>query len=129
MFNDKPLLFNFWEYINCGFMIFNESHKPFLKKFLDFYHNNKESILKLQETYYVGTDQPVFNHFLREQKVDYKLLPYEFNMCDLPRKEILDNDLTLTKVGWVYHFNAIPQQLGKPEQWMEKIYNKLYNEN
>ena len=129
MFNDKPLSFNFWEYINCGFMIFNKNHKKFLKEFLDFYHNNKEHIVKLQETYYVGTDQPVFNHFLREKNIEYKLLPYEFNMCDLPRKEILDNDLTMTKTGWIYHFNAIPQQFGKPEQWMEKTYNHLYNEN
>ena len=129
MFSDTPLSFHFWEYINCGFMIFNKNHKDFLKEFLNFYHYNKEHIVKLQETYYVGTDQPVFNHFLRKKDIEYKLLPYEFNMCDLPRKEILDNDLTLTKVGWIYHFNAIPQQFGKPEYWMEKIYNHLYNEN
>ena len=61
-----------------------------------------------------------------KKNVDFKFLPYEFNMCDLPRKEILDDELTMTEVGWIYHFNAIPQQFGKPEQWMEKVYNKLY---
>ena len=61
------------------------------------------------------------------RNIDYKFLPYEFNMQDMPRKELLDNDLTFTKVGWVYHFNAIPQQFGLPEQWMEKTYKELYS--
>lgn len=126
MFSDEPLSFHFWDYINCGFMIFNKSHKTFLNNFINFYHANKENIIKLQETYHVGTDQPIFNHFLRRQKIEHKFLPYEFNMCDLPRKEILDDELTMTQVGWVYHYNAIPQQFGKPEYWMEKTYKHLY---
>jgi hypothetical protein len=126
MFSDKPLSFNFWEYINAGFIIFNKTHKDFLQNFINFYHSNKELILNLQKTYYVGTDQPIFNHFLRLENVEHNFLPYEFNMCDLPRKEILDNELTMTKIGWIYHFNAIPQEFGKPEHWMEKTYKHLY---
>ena len=48
-------------------------------------------------------------------------------MCDLPRKEILDEQLTMTKVGWIYHYNAIPQEFGKPEHWMKKTYEHLYD--
>ena len=47
-------------------------------------------------------------------------------MQDLARKEILDNMLTFTNLGWVYHYNAIPQNQGKPDEWMEKTYKYLY---
>ena len=127
MFSEKPLPFNFWEYINTGFLIFNKSHRLFLKEFIEFYQLNKKLILTLQSTYYVGTCQPVFNFFLRNKKIDHTFLPYEYNMCDLPRKEILDEQLTMTKVGWIYHYNAIPQEFGKPEHWMKKTYEHLYD--
>lgn len=121
--------FPFWEYFNSGFIIANKKHKEFYKKIIDFYFNNSSHILQMQNTFYVGTDQPIINFFMHMENIDYKFLPYEFNMQDLPRKELLDHDLTFTKVGWVYHFNAIPQQFGPPEQWMEKTYKALYNEN
>ena len=58
-------------------------------------------------------------------KVDKKLFPYEFNMQDMPRKEILDNELTFTKLGWVYHFNAIPGGPETTHHWMKKTYEYL----
>ena len=45
------------------------------------------------------------------------------------RKEILNEQLTFTKIGWVYHFNAIPDQLDgydKTEYWMKRTYEALY---
>ena len=51
-------------------------------------------------------------------------------MTDLPRKEILDEELTMTKVGWIYHFCAIPQhiqkQTGNVEYWMKKTYEHFH---
>ena len=126
LFNNEPMPFHFWEYINTGFLIFNKNHKQFLQDFISFYSQHKDLIINLQSTYHVGTCQPVFNYFLRQKNIEHTFLPYEYNMCDLPRKEILDNELTMTNVGWVYHYNAIPQQFGKPEYCMEKTYKKLY---
>ena len=47
-------------------------------------------------------------------------------MCDMMRKEILDNELTMTKIGWVYHYNCIPKEFGSPLDWMKKTYDHLY---
>ena len=59
-----------------------------------------------------------------------KLLPYQYNMGDMVRKEILNEQLVMTKVGWVYHYNAIPQefkkQFGDVEHWMKKTYEHFY---
>ena len=32
-------------------------------------------------------------------------------MQDMNRFEILDDELTFTKLGWIYHFNGIPDDL------------------
>ena len=115
-----------YRYINSGFIISNKTHKNFFEVLKKYYFNNSDSFIRMQETYHVGTDQPVINFLLNKEKIDYKILPYEFNMQDLARKEILDNDFTFTKLGWVYHFNAIPQQFPQTAYWMEKTYEKLY---
>jgi len=132
MFNDAPIPFKFWEYINTGFLIFNESHKQFLRDFIAFYSANKDLIINLQSTFHVGTCQPVFNYFTRRTGTDLKFLPYEYNMCDLPRKEILDEELTMTNVGYIYHYNAIPKEFkerfGNVDYWMKKTYEHLYND-
>ena len=129
-FNDAEVPFEFWEYFNTGFLIINKSHKEFIHKFLKFYNDNSELFITLQNTYHVGTCQPVINFFTRQENVDVKLLPYSFNMQDLPRKEILDEELTMTKVGWIYHYNAISQEFqrafGNVEYWMKKTYEHLY---
>ena len=87
-----------------------------------------DAIKQMQETYHVGTDQPVINFFLNINNIDYKILPYEYNMQDMARKEILDNELTFTKIGWVYHFNAIPNNHNAEQTmyWMKKTYKELY---
>ena len=125
---DVPFELN--EYINAGFLIFNKSHKQFLKDFLDFYHTNRERIEEIQKTFQVGTDQSIIQYFLKIKNIDLKLLPYEFNMCDLVRKEILDDELTMTKVGWIYHYNAIPNnhEAELTLHFMKKTYEHLYGE-
>ena len=123
---DVPL----FDYINAGFMIFNKKHKKFLKEFVEFYAENKEKIIALQNTFHVGTCQPVLNFMLKIKNIDVKLFPYQFNMVDMVRKEILDEELTMTKVGWIYHYSAIPQefkqQFGDVEYWMKKTYEHFY---
>ena len=49
-------------------------------------------------------------------------------MCDMFRKELLDDELTFTKWGWIYQYNSIPNN--KDDKltfhWMEKTYNHLW---
>ena len=89
---------------------------------------NSEKIIELQN-YHVGTDQPVINFLKYNYNLDFKILPYEFSMADMTRKEILDEDLTMTKVGWVYHYNAIPNNSDGSQSlyWMKKTYEELYD--
>ena len=122
-FNGKTIPFE--KYINGGFHIVNKKHKQFLKDVVNFYWSNKDNLLKVQNTMYCGTDQTPINFLLREHNIDLKVLPYEFNMQDMPRKEILDNELTFTKLGWVYHFNAIPGGPETTHHWMKKTYEYL----
>ena len=62
--------------------------------------------------------------------IDVKYLPYEFNMNDMNRKEILAEDLLFTKVGWIYQFNCIPNNTDNEltDYWMKKTYNYFYGE-
>jgi len=118
----------FWQYIDCGFVIVNESHKPFFKQVTDFYNNNSELLRNAEKTWHAGTDQTPVNFLLHENNIDFKLLPYEYNMIDLNRKELLQNDLPFTKIGYVYQYNGIPNNKNDKLtlHWMEKTYKYLY---
>lgn len=127
LFDNKP--FNLWEYFNAGFILLNESHKKLLKSFTDFYLNNHNDILSVQENFKVGTDQPLFNFFVHNvHKVPINILPYRYCMADLYNKNILDEDLTFTKIKGIYQFNAIPNNVENrlTYYWMEKTYNHFY---
>ena len=120
------------DYFNSGVLLMNKTHKKTYTKLIQFYlecYENNNIIQNIQKTYGVGTDQPVINFFLRQENVDIKFLPYEWNMQDLNRFEILDDNLTFTNRGWLYHFNAIPNNHdGRYTQYfMEKTYKTLYN--
>ena len=50
-------------------------------------------------------------------------------MADLARKEILDNEMTFTKIlPGIYQFNAIPDNHNaeKTMYWMKRTYEELY---
>lgn len=117
----------FWNYIDCGFMIVNEKHKDFFKTITHFYSKNSTK-LKEVEKLHTGTDQTPVNILIERENVELKLLPYEFNMIDLNRKEILDEQLTFTNIGHIFHFNCIPNNVGNVQTlyWMRKTYNHLY---
>jgi len=121
--------FPFWEYIQGGFQITNKSHKQFYKDIIEFYQNNEPNIQEVQK-FHVGTDQPMLNFLLRKHNIDLKLLPWEFSMSDMARKEILDDDMTFTKCGWIYQYNAIPDNhdARRTADWMKKTYEYFYGE-
>ena len=110
-------------------IILNKDHKKLYTDIIDFYNENKESIVEAQNTFGVGTDQPIINFFLQKQNIDLKLLSYKFNMQDMALKEILTDDLLFTKLGWIYHFNAIPNNHDSSLtlHWMKKTYEELYD--
>jgi hypothetical protein len=122
---DVPL----FEYFNSGVIICNESHKEFYEKVIHFYIENRDNIVLLQETYGVGTDQPILNFLTQKEKVNCKYLPYEWNMQDMSRFEALTEDLIFMKIGWIYHFNSIPNNHNNDLSyyWMKKTWKERCN--
>ena len=47
-------------------------------------------------------------------------------MTCMLKKEIIGDDHLYTKLGWVYHFNGIPDKNVNVPMLMEKSYNYLY---
>ena len=47
------------------------------------------------------------------------------------RKELLDNDMTLTKMGWIYQYNSIPNNVDDrlTFHWMERTYKQLWGDD
>lgn len=118
--------FNIWKYINSGFMITNKNFQFVHETLLDFYWKNKEKVLYCQKHYGVGTDQPLINLITNQIDVEVKILPYQFNMQDLPRKNVLDERMLFTNIHGIFHFNAIPGGPEKVNYWMRKTYDYLF---
>ena len=116
-------MINYWEYVNGGFQIINDIHRPFYNKFISFYNQYKDHLIKIQDTYHPGTDQTPLNYFLKYENIEVNFLPYEFNMTDMGRIEILGQDMLFTKFGWIYHFNCWPKPT--PRYWLEQTYRYL----
>jgi hypothetical protein len=133
MFNGK--MFPLDDYINTGLLLINKNHTSFFREVQEFYFDNVNKIMDVQRKYGVGTDQPVLNFLIHEHSQKLNLLPFEWNMQELPRLEILDLDLTFTNFGWVYHFNGIPPEYvlynhideSSVYQWMKYTSEKLFN--
>lgn len=118
--------FNIWKYINSGFMITNKKFEFVHEFLLNFYQDNRNKLLQVQKRYGVGTDQPLINLITNELEVDLKILPYRYNMQDLPRKNILDDRMLFTKIPGIYHFNAISGGPEKVNEWMTKTFKFLF---
>mgnify|MGYP005992990079 FL=1 len=121
---------DWYKYIDSGFWIVNEKHKKLFKNLCEYYWLNKDLLKELELNFRLGTDQTPFNYFILgyDEPVDFKLLPYEFNMNDMARKELLADDLLFTKCGWIYQYNAIPNNDDNKltEYFMKKTYDYLY---
>ena len=121
------LWWNYWEYGNSGFQIVNQKHREFFEYMREFYFKNIKEINFIQQSYGIGTDQTPLNFNLRAQNVDVKLLGYKYNMGCMLKKEILANDMLFTKLGWIYHFNGLPDKDKSVPFWMEKTFKYLYD--
>jgi len=127
-FNTKPITPDMvWSYFNTGFMVTNKDYEFLHKRVLDFYWDNQSKIVSVQKKYGVGTDQPLINMVVNNSDdVDVKLLPYQFNMQDLARKNVLDDRLLFTKIPGIYHFNAVSGGSDEVNYWLNKTYNHLW---
>ena len=116
------------DYFDSGMLIFNKEHKDFFQKIIGFFWENRDNLLNVESKWHAGTDQTPVNFLTHMLNIDYKRLPYEYNMCDMYRKELLNDDLTFTKWGWIYQYNSIPNNVDDrlTFNWMEKTYNHLW---
>jgi len=123
-----------WQYFNSGFITLNKSHKDFLDKVKQFYLSNKDIIPDLTKKIKAGTDQTIVNYLVKKHNIEVTYLPEIYNLQDLFRKNLLhipghswfSDELTLSDCGWVYHFNAIPQNDRHVAYWMERTFNHFY---
>lgn len=123
-----------WQYFNSGFITLNKSHKDFLDKVKQFYLDNKDIIPELTKKIKAGTDQTIVNFLVKKYNVDMIYLPECYNLQDLFRKNLLhipghswfNDDLHYLDCGWVYHFNAIPQNDRHVAYWMKRTYTELF---
>tara|TARA_Y100000034_G_C6644299_1_gene281772 strand:- start:240 stop:614 length:375 start_codon:yes stop_codon:yes gene_type:complete len=120
-----------------GFVIINKKHKQFFDKVFVWYDENKEKIIRSYDEFLTGSDIAIMNCLRKEFGVELNILPREFGLMDMARKNLFyltkncwwRDDLTnLYNSGWVYQFNAIPQnELGRDRAyWMKRIYEELY---
>jgi hypothetical protein len=107
------------KYVNSGFMVFNEEHKELFQGFKQFYLDNTDKLIKLQdETVKKGTEQTPMNYWLQTNDVDINIdLPLPFKLTHLQRKELFSHNWQLKedttpffiKYGYNYSFNGIPK--------------------
>ena len=71
-------------------MVFNESHEDLFQGLKQFYIDNKDSFIKLQdEVVRKGNDQTPLNYWVQKNNVELNILPHVLWMCSHPhRKEL-----------------------------------------
>tara|TARA_R100001082_G_scaffold92090_1_gene58725 strand:- start:997 stop:1806 length:810 start_codon:yes stop_codon:yes gene_type:complete len=126
------------EFFQTCFVILNKKHRGFLKKVVDWYWENQQQVIDSYDIVKCGSDQPLINLLTKKFDVDVNFLPYKYSIMDLHRKNLIYTDPSwnwwkdelhnLYNSGWVYQFNAIPQnRMGRDQAyWMERIYKDLY---
>jgi len=123
-----------WKYFNGGFQITSKEHKPFYDSVKEFYTNNQSLILTLADKIKAGTDQTIINYLTQQYGIKVNYMDEAYNLQDLFRKNLLHipghswfpDELLFLEAGWVYHFNAIPQNDRHVSYWMERTYKHLY---
>ena len=111
--------FDTTKYVNSGFMVFNEEHEDLFTSFKQFYYDNIDEFILLQDKKVKkGTEQTPMNYWLQVNGVDINTeLPIAYKLTHLPRKDMfsynwqLDEDKTpfFIKYGYNFSFNGIPE--------------------
>ena len=108
------------KYIDCGFQIFTKKHKSFLTELKDFYFDNYDSIMELQnDKVKRGTDQPVYNYLLQIKNIDVKTeLPNQYMLTHLTRFDWFSHNWQLNedttpffiKYGYIWKYSGFPKR-------------------
>tara|TARA_B100000959_G_scaffold25445_1_gene24567 strand:- start:999 stop:1793 length:795 start_codon:yes stop_codon:yes gene_type:complete len=116
LFNDFD--FDLTKYISCGFQIFNKSHEKFLKDLKQFYFDNNDEVLHLQNNVVKrGTDQPVYNYLLQINNIDVNMeLPKPFMLTHLQRFDWFSHNWQISgettpffiKYGYIWFYSGFP---------------------
>jgi len=105
-------------YISSGFMVFNKSHKTLINGLKQFYIDNKDTFIELQDVKVKkGNDQTPINYWLQKHDVEMQQLPLPFKLTHLHRKDMLQYNWQLKentipyfiKHGYIWFFNGIPK--------------------
>lgn len=100
--------FNWWDYFMTSFMKFSKKHELLFNNFLKFHDDNKTEINRLQSvTLKKGFDQTPFNYFIRQQNINYEIIPETYSLGHLYKKDILYNGMFIQIPCYVWHFNGI----------------------
>ena len=125
------------DYHQCGYVILNETHKEFLSKLTKFYWDNKDAIIESYSQFRVGTDQGLFNLLRTEWNVPTKILPRQYSMMDVSRKNLIyfhphhwwqDTLDNLAHAAYVVQWNAIPENPMQRyrEYWLKRAYKEWW---
>jgi len=133
MFPNEPLV-KAYDYFNTGFVIVNKKHKPFFDEVKNLYLEHGEEIKLYRDRIKASTGQTIVNFMLQKHNIETTKLSEGYNLQDLFRKNLLhipghswfSDELRFLEAGWVYHFNAIPQNPRDVAYWMERTYKHLY---
>ena len=135
LFNDE-VSFKVWDYINCGFQIVNKDHKEFFEYVRNYYLENQYEVQNTIDQVKASTDQTLINFLLRQQNIELNYLPICYNLQDLHSKQLLyihqncwwSDELIYENCGYVFHFNAIPQNdMGRDANYsIKRTYEEFY---
>jgi hypothetical protein len=133
LFPTQPLV-KPYDYFNTGFVIMNKKHKPFIEKIKELYLTRGEEIKIYRDKIKASTGQTIVNFMLQKHNIKTVKLSEAYNLQDLHKKSLLhfpghswfSDELHFLEAGWVYHFNAIPQNERHVNYWMERTYKYLY---
>jgi len=104
-----------FRYIDCGFQVFDISHKPFLQMLKEYYLAYHPLIMHLEKTVKKGTDQTIYNYLLQIHEIPLNLqLSPAYNLNHLNRFDWfsynwqLNTDLTtfFLKYGYIWKFSG-----------------------
>ena len=134
LFPNQPLI-KTYDYFNTGFVVMNKKHKPFIEKIKELYLTRGEEIKIYRDKIKASTGQTIVNFMLQKHNIKTTKLSEAYNLQDLHKKSLLhfpghswfSDELHFLEAGWVYHFNAIPQNERHVSYWMERTYNYLYD--
>ena len=111
--------FDLKKYIDCGFQIFDKTHKKFLQELKVFYYDNYDELMKMQDGGAGGTDQAIYNYLLQIHKVKVNMsLPGAFMLNHLYRFDWFSHNWQLgidktpffIKYGYVWKYSGFPNR-------------------